>query len=97
MFHECRLLDDELNGFNRIAVKELCVIIVTKDVSINPLIVTHCAGSPKVDARCLGHFVQPLNIVWDKVKLLMVAIIGFLKSLLIAPLLELCLTHKCTN
>jgi len=97
MFPECRLLDEELNGFNRIAVNETCVIIVTKDVSTNLMIVTHCAGSPKADACCLGHFVQPLNIVWDKVKLLMVAIIGFLKTLLIAPLLELCLTHKCTN
>jgi hypothetical protein len=32
MFPECRLLHDELDAFNRVAVKEMGVIIVAKVV-----------------------------------------------------------------
>jgi hypothetical protein len=46
MFLECRLLQKELNAFNRIAVKEACVIIVAKIVSIGQMIVTYFARCP---------------------------------------------------
>jgi len=59
MFPECRLLHEELKAFSRIAVKETCVIIVAKVVSIGQTILTHFAGFPRVDAHCVGHFVQP--------------------------------------
>jgi serine/threonine-protein kinase RIO1 len=57
MFPECRLLHEELNEFNIIAVKETCVIIVAKIVWIGYTIVTHFAGYLRVDAQCTGHFV----------------------------------------
>ena len=47
MFPERRLLNEELNAFNWIAVEEMCVIIITKVVSIGQTIVTHFAGFPK--------------------------------------------------
>jgi hypothetical protein len=43
MFPECRLLHEELNAFNRMAVNEMCVIIVTKVIWIGQTIVTHIA------------------------------------------------------
>ena len=38
-----------------------------------------------------------LNKEWDEVRLLMVDIVGFLKSSLIAALLKMCLTPQCAN
>jgi hypothetical protein len=61
MSPERRLLHEELNAFNRIAVKEPCVIIITKIVWIGQMIVPHFAGYPTVDALCMGHFVQPFE------------------------------------
>ena len=58
MFPECRLLDEELNAFNKIAVEEVCVIIVTKVVWIGQMIVTHFARFRRVDAHCVRHFVE---------------------------------------
>jgi hypothetical protein len=61
MFPECRLLDKVLNAFNRIGVKETCVTIVAKVVWISQMIVTHCAGLPRVDTHRVEHFVQPFE------------------------------------
>jgi hypothetical protein len=61
MFPECRLLHEELNAFNRIAVKETCEIIVAKVVWFGHTIVTHFAGFSTVDAYPIGHFVQPFE------------------------------------
>jgi hypothetical protein len=46
MFSERRLLHEKVNQFNRIAVKELCVIIVMKVVWISHTIVTHISNNP---------------------------------------------------
>jgi hypothetical protein len=59
MFPERRLLHEKVNKFNRIAVKELCVIIVMKVVWISHTIVTHYTAYPSVEAHHVGHFVQP--------------------------------------
>ena len=59
MFPKCGLQHEKLNEFDRIAVKEMCVTIVAKVVWIGEMIVTKFAGFPRVDAHCLGHFVQP--------------------------------------
>jgi len=61
MFPERRLLHEQLNAFNRIAVKETCVIIVAKIVWISQTIVTYFAGFPRVDAHCVGYFVEPFE------------------------------------
>jgi len=61
MFPECRVAHDELNAFNRIAVKETCVIIVAKVVWNGQTIVTHFARFERVDAHCLGLFFQPFE------------------------------------
>jgi len=61
MFPECRLLHEELNPFNRIAVREKCVIIDAKVVWISQTKVTHCAGYARVDAHCVEHFIQPFE------------------------------------
>jgi len=61
MFPERRLLPEELNAFNRIAVKGTCEIILAKVVWIGQTIVIHFAGFPRVDAHCLGHFFQPFG------------------------------------
>ena len=58
MFPECRLLPEELNAFNRIAVKPTCVIIVAKVVWICQTIETNFATFPRVDAHRVGHFIQ---------------------------------------
>jgi len=41
MFPECRLLHEELSAFNRIAVKETCLIIIVNAVWIGKTIVTN--------------------------------------------------------
>jgi hypothetical protein len=61
MFPECRLLHEELNAFNRIAVKEMGVIIVAKVVWIGQTIVTHFVGFPRIDVHCVGNFIQPFE------------------------------------
>jgi len=58
MFHEHRLMHEELNEFNRIAVKEICVISVVKVVWIGQTIIIHFARYTRVDAHRIGHFVQ---------------------------------------
>jgi len=55
------MLHEELNALNRIAVKEMCGIIVVKVVWIGQMIVTHFAGFPRVDAHLVGHFVQSFD------------------------------------
>jgi len=97
MFPERRLLHKELNAFNRLAVKEMCVIIVAKVVGIGQKIVTHFAdfqeSIPIAEDISFNH----LNTVRYEMKLLTVAIIGFLNSSLIAALVKFCLTHQCVN
>jgi len=44
MFLECSLLNGELNAFDRIVVKETCLIIVAEVVWISKTILTHFAG-----------------------------------------------------
>jgi hypothetical protein len=61
MFPEHRLLQEELNGLNRVAVKEMCVIIITKVVWIGQTIETHFTGVLRDDAHCIGLFVQPIE------------------------------------
>jgi hypothetical protein len=61
MLPECSLLHEELNAFNRVAVKETCVIIVANISWIGRMIGTHFAGLPRVDADCVGHFIQPFE------------------------------------
>ena len=61
MFPERRLFHDELNAFNRIPVKERCVIIVAKVVWIGQTIVADFAAFPRVDAHHVGHFTQPFE------------------------------------
>jgi hypothetical protein len=46
MFSECKLVQEELNALNRIAVKEICVIIVAKVVLIGQTILTQIAQFP---------------------------------------------------
>lgn len=97
MFCEFRFLHEELNAFNWIAEEELCVIIIAKDVSIRQTIVTDFAWFPRVNTHHIGHFLELLNKVRDKVKLLTVAIVGYLNSALTAALHMLCLAHRCAN
>jgi hypothetical protein len=61
MFPESRLLHEDLNAFNSIAVKDTCVIIIAKVDWIGQTIVTHCAGFPRVNAHYVGHFFQPFE------------------------------------
>jgi len=61
MFPECRLLHEELIPFNRIAVKETCVIIVAKVVWIDQMIIAHFAGFPRVDVHRVEHFMRPFE------------------------------------
>jgi len=61
MFPEHRLLHAELNAYNLSAVKEMCAIIIAKDVWIGQTIVTHVAGFPRVDANRIRHFIQPFE------------------------------------
>jgi hypothetical protein len=58
MFSEHRLLEEELNALNRIAVQETCIIMVAKVFCIGKMIVTHIAGFPRVKAHHVGHFVE---------------------------------------
>jgi len=58
MFPEGRLLHEEVDAFNRIAVKVICVIIVTKVVRIGHTIATHFGQFPTIAAHCVGCFVQ---------------------------------------
>jgi len=59
MFPERWVLHEELNAFNRIAVQEMCIIIIAKVIWIGHMIMTHFPGFPRVDAHRTGHFVQP--------------------------------------
>ena len=61
MFPERRLLHEDLNAFNRIAVKETCVIIITKVVWFGQTIVTHFAQCPLLTAYLLGYLIQPFE------------------------------------
>ena len=54
-------MHQQLNAFNRIAVKETCEIIVAKVVWISQTIVTHFAGFPRFDAHRVGHVIQPFE------------------------------------
>jgi len=60
-FPEHRLLHEELNLFNTIAVKETSVIIVAKVLSISKASVTNCVAFPRVDGHRVGHLVQPFE------------------------------------
>jgi len=61
MFPERSLFCEDGDAFNRIAVKEPCVIIVTKVVWICQTIATRIARYRRVDAHRIGHFVQPFE------------------------------------
>ena len=61
MFSECRRLHEVPNAFNRIAVKETCLIIIPRVVSIGQTSVTHFARSQREDSCRGGHFVQPFE------------------------------------
>jgi hypothetical protein len=63
MFPERRLLHEELNAFNTIVTKEMCVIILRKVVWIGQTIVTHFAAVPRIDAHRIGHFVEPFDYI----------------------------------
>jgi hypothetical protein len=60
---------EELNIFNRIAVKETCVSIVLNVVLIGQIIVTHIAGFDRVTPHWIGYFIQPieLSMRWSEV------------------------------
>ena len=51
MFPKCRLWHEEPNALDRIAVKEMCAIIVVKVVWFGQSIVTHFARFPRVNAH----------------------------------------------
>jgi len=57
MFPEHRLLNEQLNTFNRIVVTETCIIVVTKVVWIGQMIEIHFAGYPTFNPHRIGHFV----------------------------------------
>ena len=61
MFPEWRLLHEDLNAFIRIAVKEMCEIIIMMVVWIGVTIATHFASFPRVNANRVGHFIQPFE------------------------------------
>lgn len=58
MFPEDRLLHEQLSAFKRIAVEEMCVIIVQNIVWMGQTIVMHFGQFPKVKAHCGRHVVQ---------------------------------------
>jgi len=97
MFPERSLLHEELNACKRIVVKETCVIIVAKVVWFSQTIVTHFTGFPRVDARCVGHFVQPFEYSVGRSEVADGSHCRVSESSLIAALLKLCLTHQCAN
>jgi hypothetical protein len=61
LFSECRLLQEELNGLNNIAVKETDVIMIAKVDWIRQTIVTQFARFQCLDGYCIGDFVQPFE------------------------------------
>jgi len=61
MFPQCRLLREELNALKRIAVEEMCVIVVAKVLMIGYTIVTHFAWFPRVDAHGGDGCIQPFE------------------------------------
>jgi len=97
MFPERRLLNEELNVFNRIVVTGMCIIIVLKIIWISQTIVTHCANFQVSIPITYDIVFNLLNNEWDTGKLLTVATVRFLKRLLIAALLKLYLTPQGTN
>jgi len=62
MFPECRLLNEKLNPFEKIATETTCVIIIAKVVWIRQTIVTQFATFPRFDQHRIGHFVQPFEL-----------------------------------
>jgi hypothetical protein len=58
MFPERRPFHEELNAFNRIAVKDMCVIIRAMVVWIGRMIVTHFAGFPRDNTHRVGNFIS---------------------------------------
>jgi len=60
-FPECRVLPEELNALNRIAVKEMYVRIILKIVWIGQMIVKHIAWLPRVHAHGVAHLIQHLE------------------------------------
>jgi ABC-type arginine transport system ATPase subunit len=61
MFPECRLLDEKLDPFNRIALKESCVINFQKVVRISEVIVTHFVQVARAEAHCVGYIIEPFE------------------------------------
>jgi hypothetical protein len=59
MFSELSLSPERLDGFNRIALKVLCVLICPKVISIRQTIVTQLSRFPRVNAHGIGHRIQP--------------------------------------
>jgi len=69
MFLECSLLNGELNAFDRIVVKETCLIIVAKVVWIGKTILTHFARFWRDDPCHVEHLFQPFEwfVGWSEV------------------------------
>ena len=61
MFPECRLLHQELNAHNRIAVMEKCGIIITKVFRIHQTRITACAPFPTVNIYHICHGIEPFE------------------------------------
>jgi hypothetical protein len=65
MFPERRLLHEELNALNMIAVQERCVVIDAKVVWISQIMVTHFGGFARVNAHWMGHSAQPCKYILE--------------------------------
>jgi len=58
MFPEPRLSHEGLKAVNGIGVKGTWVLIVAKIIQIGQSILPQFAPFPRVDAHCVGHFIQ---------------------------------------
>ena len=58
MFPQHRQMHEEIDAFNKITVKETCVIKFVKVVWIGTTIVTHFARFSRVHSNCVGQLTQ---------------------------------------
>lgn len=61
MFPKGRLLHEQLNAFNRIAVEEIRTIVITKVGWIDRTILTNFEQLQGVDGHPARNFVQPFD------------------------------------
>jgi len=61
MFPEHRLLHDELNAFNRMAIDNPYVMMNEKIVSFSQTIVRCFAEFPRVNSQGIGYCVEPVE------------------------------------